>query len=262
VARTAAGKKVALFYGYSTDWKVEDGTSFAQLVADYQTTDWSVEVWKDDGDEEQLQTILSEAQVLIGGRGRVEEFLQTMPKLQLMQIFFTGYDWLDPTKVPAHVTVANNYGMEVPIAEHVMGEIIQWKTRGQELDREMKREKNIRTPFYAPIRPFKGEVAGCTLGIVGAGHIAKALAKRAKAFDMRVVCVTRTKRELENFDRVEANDDATLRALLQESDFVALTCNLTETNGHMLNAGAVLYSPYSPYSPYSLYTDGQVVVVR
>jgi phosphoglycerate dehydrogenase-like enzyme len=230
VARAAASTNVALFYGYATDWKVEDGTSFAELVAKYETTNWSVKVWKDGGNDAELQQYLSEAQVLIGGRGRVEEFMQKMPKLQLMQIFFTGYDWLDPAKVPPDVTVANNYGMEVPIAEHVMGEILQWKTRARDMDAQMKIDKNIKTPFYAPVRPFKGEVSGCTLGIVGAGHIAKEIAKRARVFGMRVVCVTRTKRQIENFDSVKANTDESLRSMLRESDFVALTCNLTEDN--------------------------------
>ena len=68
-------KRTALFYGYSTDWKVEDGTSFAELVANYQTTGWNVEVWKDGGDERLLDQYLSDATVLIGGRGRVEEVL-------------------------------------------------------------------------------------------------------------------------------------------------------------------------------------------
>ena len=41
-----------------------------------------------------------------------------------------------------------------------------------------------------------------TIGILGTGSIGEALAKRCKAFDMQVVGITKTPRELNNFDEV------------------------------------------------------------
>jgi glyoxylate reductase len=73
--------------------------------------------------------------------------------------------------------------------------------------------------------PLKGEeLGGSTLGVVGFGRIGEAVARRARAFDMRVLYTRRT-----------ASDDPAFRSLdelLAESDVVSLHLPLTdETHG-------------------------------
>ncbi len=74
------------------------------------------------------------------------------------------------------------------------------------------------------------EVTGSTLGIVGLGGIGVEVAKRAKAFDMRVLYFNRNRRP-----KVEASigvEFALFEDLLSQSDFVSLNCPLTdETHG-------------------------------
>ncbi len=83
---------------------------------------------------------------------------------------------------------------------------------------------------YDPSLLIGQEVTGATLGIVGMGRIGKQVAKRAAAFDMRILYHNRNRDE-----QAEAQlgvQYADLDTLLSESDFVALNCPLTtETTG-------------------------------
>ena len=73
------------------------------------------------------------------------------------------------------------------------------------------------------------ELAGKTLGIVGLGRIGRELAKRARAFDLRVLYT----------DIVRADDaDAEFRELdqlLSESDIVSLHAPLSPETKHLIN---------------------------
>lgn len=78
---------------------------------------------------------------------------------------------------------------------------------------------------------------GKTMGIIGLGHTGKAVAKRAKAFDMRVIAYSRRKRETlpENVDACYAQDAGEgIEVLLRESDYVVLCCNLSDETYHMI----------------------------
>jgi glyoxylate reductase len=99
---------------------------------------------------------------------------------------------------------------------------------------------------YDPAILIGQEVTGSTLGIVGMGRIGKEVAKRANAFDMRVLYHNRRRDEAaEQTLGVEYRD---LNDLLRECDFVTLNCPLTrETTGmigreqlEMMQPGAIL----------------------
>lgn len=75
------------------------------------------------------------------------------------------------------------------------------------------------------------EIAAMTLGIVGVGEIGKRLAMICRrGFGMRVLGHQR------RLDRLPAESEGTdLRSLLQESDFVVVTCPLTPQTRHLFN---------------------------
>ena len=75
--------------------------------------------------------------------------------------------------------------------------------------------------------PYLGlDVHGKTLGLVGMGQIAQAVAKRARGFDMRVLYFSRTRRrEVER--RYGPQWTGELPALLRESDFLSIHVPLT-----------------------------------
>lgn len=73
------------------------------------------------------------------------------------------------------------------------------------------------------------DVHGMTLGLVGFGRIARAVAQRAVGFDMEVIHTTR-------HDTGLAGYVPTLDELLQRSDIVSLHVPLTESTRHLIGA--------------------------
>ncbi len=87
--------------------------------------------------------------------------------------------------------------------------------------------------LYDPSLLIGKEVHGSTLGIVGLGRIGKQVARRACAFDMRVLYHNRRRDPA-----AEAEFNAEFRSLddlLAESDFVALNCPLTEETTNLIS---------------------------
>lgn len=87
--------------------------------------------------------------------------------------------------------------------------------------------------YWSPLDFLGTEVSGKTLGIVGFGRIGQAMAKRAKAFDMRLLCATRSPIDPSiagqyGITRVE------LEFLLAQSDFISLHVPLTPETVHRI----------------------------
>lgn len=80
------------------------------------------------------------------------------------------------------------------------------------------------------------EVHSATLGIIGMGSIGRQVARRAKAFDMKVLYHNRNPRpEVEQELGVEYRS---FDALLGESDYVLLSCPLTDATRNLIDAAA------------------------
>ena len=99
----------------------------------------------------------------------------------------------------------------------------------------VKGDRHARSPEFTRYDPgymLGREVHGMTLGIIGMGAIGSQVAKRARAFDMTVLYHNRRRRE----------DEAALGVgyrlldnLLRESDYVMLTCPLTDETQNLIN---------------------------
>ena len=77
------------------------------------------------------------------------------------------------------------------------------------------------------------DVHGATIGIVGAGRIGSAVAKRAKGFNMKILyCGRKPKPELEKKLDAKRVD---LDVLLKQSDFVSIHVSLTKQTYHMID---------------------------
>lgn len=80
------------------------------------------------------------------------------------------------------------------------------------------------------------EVQGATLGIVGLGRIGRAVARRARGFDMKVLYHGHSRQpDAEAELGVEYRD---FESLLRESDYVSLHVNLTEETRGLMDAAA------------------------
>jgi phosphoglycerate dehydrogenase-like enzyme len=83
--------------------------------------------------------------------------------------------------------------------------------------------------------PYHEEIRNRTVGIIGYGHIGKEIAKRAAAFDMRIIAIRRSQQDaVAPLDWIGTADQ--LDKLLSESDFVVVACDMNEETIGMIGA--------------------------
>jgi len=158
------------------------------------------------------------------------ELIRRAKKLRWIQVGHVGVEGLMfPELANSDIVLCNARGTTgVNIAEHVMALILAFaRTLNITIRRQQEKvwEKRVNMPVL--------EIAGDTLGIIGLGSIGLQVAKRARAFDMRILAVDPTQTykpdDVESLWRLDR-----LHGMLSQSDFVAICCPLTpETEGMM-----------------------------
>lgn len=161
-----------------------------------------------------------------------EEVLACAPHLKMIANFGVGYNNIDVRAASARgVMVSNTPGvLTAATAELAFALILAVSRRVVEGDK-MVREGRFKS--WAPMLFLGREVTGKTLGIIGMGNIGRAVAVRARSFDMRLL--------YHNRKRIDAKEEKPLKAkyvdlitLLTESDFVSLNVPLTEETKHLI----------------------------
>ena len=89
---------------------------------------------------------------------------------------------------------------------------------------------------WGPMLMLGADIAHQTLGIVGAGRIGSAMARRGRGFDMNILYVSRT--EKPHMNEMGAKR-VSLDELLAQSDFVSLHTSLNQDTHHLINASAL-----------------------
>src|SRR5689334_16812231 len=168
--------------------------------------------------------------LLVVGHSKVnDELLDAAPKLRMIANFGVGVDHIDvPAATKRKVWVSNTAGsLTETTAELGWALILSTARRVAEGDRLVRASqwKGFGAFFF-----LGTELPGKTLGVVGAGRIGQAVARKAPAFGMKVVYWSRTTKA----DFGAARRD--LDALLQESDIVVLTVSLSAETHHLIGA--------------------------
>ena len=155
------------------------------------------------------------------------------PRLRLLQVPGAGYDGIQIPALPAGTSLCNCFEHEPGCSEYAMLAMLEWSIRLGPADADMRRGDWSRSSRFAGAP--NGELAGSTVAVVGMGRIGKAVARRAKAFDMRVVGVNRTVRADEpNVDAMYGLDR--LAEAVRGADFVVLGCALTDETRGLVDA--------------------------
>lgn len=154
-------------------------------------------------------------------------------RLRLVQVPGAGVDRIDRRALPAGAVVANAYGHERGIAEYVLGAMLACNYRFVAVDASLRRGRwEAAWSHEAPPPPFAPELGGKTLGILGYGRIGRAVARRARAFDMTVRAIRREPKGAAPEDLASLTGPEGLDALLRAADYLAITLALTpETRG-------------------------------
>src|SRR5436190_1821346 len=154
------------------------------------------------------------------------EVMKQMPRCRIIARYGIGVDTIDlEAATRAGIIVTNNptYCIE-EVAEHTMALLLACARKVPLYDRLVRG-----TRWEVPPGKPMFRLAGRTLGLVGFGNIARQVARRAAAFDMRVVFA-------DPFVASQPTDTAArkvdLDELLRDSDFVSVHPPLTpETRG-------------------------------
>jgi glyoxylate reductase len=180
------------------------------------------EAWEELSDVEigALDGPRPEVEALIVAGDRVDDaVLELYPSLRLVANYGVGYDSVDVEACRARgVAVTNTPGvLDAATADLAFALVLATRRRLVEGD-AVVRAGRWGTSWSEG--PFLGrDLAGSTLGIVGLGRIGSAVARRAEAFDMRIVVHRRS-------------GGIALDDLLRQSDVVSLHVPLTrETAG-------------------------------
>jgi phosphoglycerate dehydrogenase-like enzyme len=205
---------------------------------------WRVESWYIGDDAARLTELLREAVAIVAGKSLQSSTLRgASTNLRLLQMSTAGYEWIDFADVPAGAHICNTSTMDHAIAEFVLASLLEWQIGLRSVCERMKAEPGSWVPpFGAPGRPilmpFHSELGGKTLGIIGYGHIGCQVAKRAAAFNMRIVATTARPRSPcpPELAWCEPASDAALARLLSEADFVVLACAVTSQTEGIINA--------------------------
>jgi lactate dehydrogenase-like 2-hydroxyacid dehydrogenase len=158
-------------------------------------------------------------------------------QLRIVANVAVGYDNIDvPALHERGVVVTNTPGvLDDATADLTMGLILAAARRIPEGDRFLRRE----TPWIWGPRMMVGLdlSAGATLGIVGYGRIGRAVARRARAFGMRMLATPSRARVWDaDADQVTFVE---LEELLAESDVVTLHVPLTPETHHLIGKAAL-----------------------
>lgn len=164
-----------------------------------------------------------------------DELLAAAPKLRVVSVMAVGYDNIDIAAATHRgVLVTNTPGvLTETTADFAFALLLAAARRLPEAERAVREG---RWTSWHPSFLLGRDVHGATLGIVGLGQIGRAVARRARGFDMRVLYHNRSRAE--DAERELEVEYATFGELLEQSDFVSVHVPLTEETRHMFSDDA------------------------
>lgn len=183
-------------------------------------------------DEVGIIPLLGAADVLVT-MGFTAAMGRAVTKLKLVQVPGAGVDRIDRAVLPVGTWLANVYGHETGIAEYAIGAMLALTREFSRLDAALRRgEWQSQWAVGAPISPVWPELAGKTLGILGYGRIGQAIARRARAFDMKVCAIRRNVGNSAEGDLDLLGGPDVMDEVLRRADYLVIAMPATtETKG-------------------------------
>lgn len=200
--------------------KQSDSDGRLSLIDGFLQTNWTIDV-ADETDSTKFAAAVAKADALISMDWRWEV---NAPNLKLLHLPGAGTDGIQFEKLPASTTVCNVFGHDISIAEYVIAGMLEFTIGLRMMDQALRADRWTGSWLCGPRH---GELFGQTLGIVGYGRIGIEVARRARAFGMRVIACSRTAKTNDEFaERVDGM--SAMASLLQESDFVLVAAPLSD----------------------------------
>jgi phosphoglycerate dehydrogenase-like enzyme len=166
-------------------------------------------------------------------------------RVKLVQVPGAGLDRIDRSALRHGVALANVYGHETGIAEYVIGAMLTLTRGFARLDAALRRAGGWMSQWTVGCQPppVWPELAGRTMGILGYGRIGRAVAHRARAFDMSI-CAIRRNGQSTDEDPAVLRGPEMMDEALHRSDYVLIAMPATpDTIGSIDQRRLVLIKP-------------------
>ncbi|MDC0438233.1 D-glycerate dehydrogenase [Nitrosopumilus sp.] len=163
-----------------------------------------------------------------------KEVIEVAKNLKVISTFSVGYDHID-TKFAKEKKIRVGYTPEVltnATADMAFGLMIDSLRRISEGDRIIRKQKW--NQIYGAYDYVGLDLQGKTLGIIGLGRIGKTFAKRAKAFDMKIIYHNR--KQISKTDEKKLGVKyTTFNKLITQSDIISIHVPHTDETNQMFN---------------------------
>ena len=166
-----------------------------------------------------------------------EQIISAAPRLRIVQRLGVGYETLDlEATAKRGIPACNLEGVNrEAVAEHAMMFMLAHARRFLEAQ-ALTQGADWESARLLTTRTF--ELKGKTLGIIGFGNTGSALARRAHAFEMRLLYHDIRDVNVRLAARLDAGK-VDLDRLLRESDIVSVCTDLNDTSRGMIDAAAL-----------------------
>ena len=218
----------------------EYGKIFLDPLAQALGDGWTIQHWTIEQPTNELLELASQASVLVvtaeltysKDSQLIEDLIKAGKQLQLIQVPFSGMDWLKKEWLPEGCRVCNTNQHSEPIAEYVMLGILEFAVNMRLMDRELRQGRW--TYGGSIVRGKKhGEIQGKTIGFIGYGHIAKRVTELATPFGMKFLAISRNPKQDSRL--AWWKDSSHLDELLSSSDYILITSPLSDSTRDMIN---------------------------
>ncbi|WP_426992914.1 2-hydroxyacid dehydrogenase [Methylomonas sp. CM2] len=157
-------------------------------------------------------------------------------RCKIIANFGVGYNHIDIDAARANgLVVTNTPGvLTEATADIAMTLLLMSARRGAEGDRLVR---SGLWSGWCPTQMMSSDVTGATLGLIGFGRIAQAMARKAHhGFGMKILYVKPTPADPEVVDDLHAERCASIDELLPRCDYVSLHCPGGNQTRHLMNA--------------------------
>lgn len=184
-------------------------------------------------DNEFLKSKISELDILVTYGISEENFSLSKNNLKWIHFGTAGIEKsLSPSILKSKTIITNASGVHAgPVSEFAMGMILYLSKQFSGCEKFKINQEWTQWKLARKTIQLKGK----TVGIIGFGQIGKAIAKKAKAFDMHVIATKRLQKKVETKKFVdELIPFSELKHLLKNSDYVIVACPLTPLTQGMI----------------------------
>lgn len=184
-------------------------------------------------EEAELLLLTGDVDGVICGDDRfTRRVLERAPRLKVISKWGTGIDSIDRDACrDLGIRLCNTpNAFTIPVADSTFAYLLAFARRTFEMDTAMKAGEWEKIPGVS--------LAESTLGIIGVGNIGREVARRARAFGMRVLGCDPVAPPPE-FVGASGIEMTSLERVLRESDFVTLHTDLNPTSRHLINANTL-----------------------